>query len=149
MPVECKPASRIQAVEMSFLRGACGVNRMDGESNDEIYERFDVSLKGEGAKCGVVKGVKRNILRWFGHMERIDEGAMTRRVYKSSVDFVGRRGRPQIKWEDRVQEYVKERKVRRVSNLGQARRECKDRSEWRLFCRGHPLGGVPRNRRQT
>ena len=24
--------SRIQAVEMSFLRGACGVNRMDGES---------------------------------------------------------------------------------------------------------------------
>ncbi len=26
--------SKIQAVEMSYLRGGCGVNRMDGESNE-------------------------------------------------------------------------------------------------------------------
>ena len=30
--------SRIQAVEVSFLSNACGVNRMDGESNAEVYE---------------------------------------------------------------------------------------------------------------
>ena len=70
----------MQEVEMSFLRNACGVNRMDGESNDEVYERFDMASRGEGTKCGVVECVKRNTLRWFGHMERMNEGAMTRRV---------------------------------------------------------------------
>ncbi len=29
--------SRIQAVEMSYLRGACGLNRMDSESNERVF----------------------------------------------------------------------------------------------------------------
>ncbi len=32
--------SKIQAVEMSYLRGGCGVNRMDGESNENVYRKF-------------------------------------------------------------------------------------------------------------
>ncbi len=28
---------RIQALEMSYLRGAYGLNRMDGESNESVY----------------------------------------------------------------------------------------------------------------
>ena len=94
--------SRIQAVEMSFLRGACGVGRMDGESNERVYGRFGMSSKGEGMKCGVVELVKRNTLRWFGHIERMDESVMTKRLYKSSIEGVGVRGRPPVKWEDRV-----------------------------------------------
>ena len=140
--------SRIQAVEMSFLRGACGIGRMDGESNERVYGRFGMSSKGEGMKCGVVELVKRNTLRWFGHIERMDESVMTKRLYKSSIEGVGVRGRPPVKWEDRVQEYVRERGVNGMRGLEQARKECKDRNRWRLFCRGHPLEGVPRNRRQ-
>ncbi len=37
-------------------------------------------VKGEGMKCGVVEGVKHNTLRWFGHMERMAESEMTKRV---------------------------------------------------------------------
>ncbi len=29
--------SRIQSVEMSYFRSACGVRRMDGESNESVY----------------------------------------------------------------------------------------------------------------
>ena len=61
--------SRIQAVEMSFLRGACGVGRMDGESNERVYERLGMSSKGEGVKCGVGEWVKCNNLLWFGHTQ--------------------------------------------------------------------------------
>ncbi len=39
---------------------------MDGESNESVYNRSGMSSKGEGMKCGVVEGVKRNTLRWFG-----------------------------------------------------------------------------------
>ncbi len=72
--------SRIQAVEMSYLRSACGIRKMDGESNESVYGRFGMSSKGEGMKWGVVEGVKHNTLRWFGHMERMVENVMTKRV---------------------------------------------------------------------
>ena len=101
--------SRIQAVEMSYLRGACSLSRMDGESNESVYGRFGMSVKGEGMNCGVVEVVKRNTLRWFGHLERMGESEMTRRIYKGGVDAVGVRGRPPVKWEDRLLEYMRER----------------------------------------
>ncbi len=51
--------SRVQAVEMSYLRSACGVSRMDGVNNESMYERFGMSHVGVGKKCGVVEEVKR------------------------------------------------------------------------------------------
>ncbi len=43
---------------MSYLRSACGVNRMDGMSNESVYERFGMCHVGEGNKYGVVEEVK-------------------------------------------------------------------------------------------
>ncbi len=59
--------SRVQAVEMSFLRSACGVSRMDGMSNESVYERFGMCHVGEGKKCGVVEEVKRQTLMVWPH----------------------------------------------------------------------------------
>ncbi len=144
-----KQRSKIQVVEMSYLRSACGVRRVDGESNESVCNRFGMSSKGEGMKCGVVEGVKLNTLRWFGHMKKMAENVVTKRIYMSMVDVVETRGRPPVKWEDRALEYVRERGERRMRRLEHARRDCKDRNKWRLFCRGHPLtGGVLRNRHQ-
>ncbi len=50
--------SRVQAVEVSYLRSACGVSRMDGMSNESVYECFGMCHGGEGKKCGVVEEVK-------------------------------------------------------------------------------------------
>ncbi len=50
--------SRAQAVEMSYLRSACGVSRIDGMSNESDYERVGTCHVGEGKKCGVVEEVK-------------------------------------------------------------------------------------------
>ncbi len=80
---------RIQAAEMSCLRGACGLNRMDGESNESVYGRFGMSVKSEGMNCGVVEVVKHSTLRWFGYLERMGGDEMTKRIYKSGVDAVG------------------------------------------------------------
>ncbi len=43
-------------------------------------------------KCGVVEGVKHNTVRWFGHIKKMAENVMTKRVYMSMVDVVGARG---------------------------------------------------------
>ncbi len=53
----------IQAVEMSYLKGACGVNGMAGESNECVYGRLiGKYVKGGGMKCGAVEVVKRDTL---------------------------------------------------------------------------------------
>ncbi len=56
----------------------------DGKSNESAYEHFGMCHVGEGKKCGVVE-VKRQTFKWFGHMERMEEGKMTRRVYVSEI----------------------------------------------------------------
>ncbi len=58
------------------------------------------------------------------------------------------RGRPPVKWRDRVQEYVRERCEGSLRNPEQARRVCQDRDRWKLFCHGHPLVGAPKIRSQ-
>ncbi len=71
--------SRVQVVEKSYLKSACGVSRMDGMSNEGVYKRFGMCHVDKGKKCGVVE-VKRQTLKWFGHVERMGKGKMTKRV---------------------------------------------------------------------
>ncbi len=40
--------SRLHAVERSYLREACGVNRWDGVSNESVYERCGMRCHGSG-----------------------------------------------------------------------------------------------------
>ncbi len=47
--------SRVHAVEMSYLRGACGVSRWDGLNNESVYERCGMRGHGSGVECGVVE----------------------------------------------------------------------------------------------
>ncbi len=86
--------SRIQAVKMSYLRGGCCLNSMDGERNETVYGKFSISFKSEGMSCGVVEVVKCSNFRGFGHMERMGGDELTKKIHKSGIDAVGVRGRP-------------------------------------------------------
>ena len=44
--------------------------------------------------------IRRNTLRWFGHVERMDSESLTGRVYVSEVDGDRGRGRPRLRWRD-------------------------------------------------
>ncbi len=41
----------MHAVEMSYLKGACGVNRWDGASNVSVYEICGMRGHGSGVGC--------------------------------------------------------------------------------------------------
>ncbi len=56
---------------------------MDGESNENVYRKFGMSSRGEGMSCGVVEMVKLSTLSWYGHLERMDERELTKRIYRS------------------------------------------------------------------
>ncbi len=82
---------------------------------------------GKGKKCGAVEEVKRQTLKWSCHTERMEESKMTRSVYVSEIEGGNVRGRPPVKWRDRVQEYVRERGEGSLRNQEQARGKCQDR----------------------
>jgi len=141
--------SRIQAVEMNYLRGACNISRRDMESNARIYRRFGMESDGVGIRCGVVEWVKRNTLRWFGHVERMQQDELTKRVYVSEIEGAGVRGRPPMRWLNAVEKYIRERDVGRVNGMQNVKRICLDRGSWRSFCRGHPLGESSQSERSV
>ena len=65
--------SRIRDVQMDNLRGLLGIRRMDRVPNARIREL-----------CGVMKGVNEKIdegvLRWFGHVERMENVRIAKAV---------------------------------------------------------------------
>ncbi len=81
------------------------MSRLNGLSNESVYERCGMRGRGSGVQCGVVVWVKRSTLRWFGHIERMGNEEFVKKVYLSSVEGPNRRGRPLARWEDRVKEY--------------------------------------------
>ena len=55
--------------------------------------------------CDEVKWVKRNTLRWFGHIESKE---FVKKVYASEIVSHRRRVRLVVRWKDRMKAYMNE-----------------------------------------
>ncbi len=82
--------SRVRAVEMSYLRGACGVSRWDKLSHESVNERCGMRERESGVECSVVEWVKRSTLRWFGHIEMMGNEEFVKKVYLNNVEGTNR-----------------------------------------------------------
>ena len=82
-----------------------------------------------GVEGELASRVDQRVLRWFGHVERMDDYRMARRVLMAEVSGGRVRGRPRLGWMDGV-------KVA-LGNGGmtvEAARQCaKDRKAWRAL----------------
>ncbi len=87
--------------------------------------------------CGVVEWVKRSTLRWYGHMLRMNECDFTKRVYECTIEGRGVRGRPPVKWINRLEEYWRERERAGGRGMECTERECLNRDTWRQLCLHH------------
>ena len=81
---------------------------------------------------GVGERMDQGVLRWVGHVERMGEERLVRRVYESDVRRARCRGRQRARWLDEVKRALRGR------GLGiQEVKECvQDRSEWHSVCQG-------------
>ena len=76
--------------------------------------------------------IDHDVLRWFGHVERVGDERMAKRAYESDVRGATRRGRPRKCWMDRVKEVL----ARKGLNIQEAKVSVQDRNQWRSICRG-------------
>ena len=56
------------------MRNICGLRRVDRVRNTIIREI-------SGCELSVLQRIERNVLKWFGHVERVEEERLGKRVY--------------------------------------------------------------------
>ncbi len=118
-----RTSSQIQAAEMRVLRMIRGVTRLDRIRNEETRERLGIT--------SVLKIIEKNKLRWYGHVQRMEDTRYARKF----LEWVplGRRpvGRPRKRWMQGVEEAAE----RRGRNLQEITRDedFMDRDLWRRF----------------
>ena len=116
---------RLDVFEMRCLRSMVGVTLMDRVRNEEVRERAGVSVP-------LSARVDRMTLRWFGHMERMEEGRIVKRVMNAEAEGIRDRGRPRFRWMDSVKRAVEVR----GKSVREAREIASSRSDWRTFVDG-------------
>ena len=88
--------------------------------NEEVRRRTQVERQLSGR-------VDQSVLRWFGHVERMEENRMVKRVMEAEVGGRRPRGRPKFGWMDGVRKACRSRSI----TVEQARISALDRREWK------------------
>ena len=72
-----------------------------------------------------------DIMRWFGHVERMKDERMLKKVMNARVNGVGARWRPRLGWMDEVRRALQ---VRGMDVL-EVEEHARDRNDWRVIVR--------------
>jgi hypothetical protein len=73
----------------------------------------------------IVRFIKAHIIQWVGHVERMDEMAMPRRVLKGKLYAKRRTGRPRIRWTDDVTYDLRKMGTRGWTEKARNRDQCR------------------------
>ncbi|GJT88940.1 hypothetical protein Tco_1070657 [Tanacetum coccineum] len=83
-----------------MLRWACGKTMLDMIPNGVFRTVLEVET--------IISKMREGRLKWFGHVRRKPQQALVRRVKALIVNGKRRRGRPKLRWEDRLKLDMKE-----------------------------------------
>src|SRR5678815_3865859 len=73
-----KYRSKVQCVQIDNLRGVLGVRRIDKVRNELIREWC-------GVKKGVNERINESMLRWFGHVARMNDSRLVKLMYSGCL----------------------------------------------------------------
>ena len=86
---------RFNMFEMKCFRSMVGVTKWDRITNEEIR-------RSEWIEETLAEKVDRRVMRWFGHVQKIDVGRWQRKVQTAKVEGQQGKGRPRFSWLDGV-----------------------------------------------
>ena len=113
---------KLNVFEMKCLRSMTGVSQLDRVRNEVVRART-------GVRRELAARVDMNVLRWFGHVERMDNERLLKEVMNAKVDGRSARGRPRFGWIDGVKRALNDRRM----DVREASERARDRNEWRMI----------------
>ena len=122
--------------------GSCRVENGEmGAGSDKKLQDKKQIVRGT-AKIAKLRDKLRNArLRWYGHVERREEGYMGKRMVEMAVPGRRKKGRPRRRWMDLAREDME--------RVGAKEGDEVDRNKWKILsnCDDHELGEAERRRR--
>ena len=95
---------KLNVFEMECLRSMTGISRLDRARNKVVRVRT-------GVRRELAARVDVNVLRWFGHVERMDNERLLKKVMNAKVNGRSAGGRPRFGWMDGVKRALNDRRL--------------------------------------
>jgi hypothetical protein len=111
----------LRVFERKVVRRVYGPVREDERWRIRSNRELEDILRGED----IVKFVKSQRLAWLGHVERMDEERMSRKLLHGKMEGRRRRGRPRKMWLQDLEEDM------RVMQVGRWWEKVQSEEEWR------------------
>ena len=80
---------KVNVLQMKCLRSLVGVSQMDRVRTEEVSRRAEIERE-------LASRADQRVLRWCGHVERMDEYRVARRVLIAEVSEGRVRGKPRL-----------------------------------------------------
>lgn len=111
--------NKLNSMEMRFLRKIQGKTRRDRIRNEVFREQLKI--------IPIQTTIEQSQIRWLGHIQRMGNERMVKRIYEAREVSKRKRGRPRNTWKEEVRSALEARGLtwNEVPNLAQ------DRKEWR------------------
>ena len=120
-----KEEQAVHIFERKIFRRICGAKYEDGEWKSRRNRELEELNKGEN----IVKLIKGQRISLLGHLERMEEDRMTKKIFTEELEGTRRRGRPRKGWREEVE------RDRQVLGVRRWREVVIDREKWRGIVR--------------
>jgi len=115
---------KLMVFEWKVLRRNFGPTKeRDGTWRIKTNDAFDELIRHKNT----INHIKAQRLSWFGHLHRMSEDRMVKRVYKWKPMLKRPLGRPKDRWEDDIINNMKKLKIKNWTSCIQ------DRHKWKLY----------------
>jgi hypothetical protein len=111
--------------ETKIFRRIYGPKYENGERKSRKNRELEEMNEGEN----IIKWIKGQRISWLGHLERIEEDRMTKKILPQELEGTRRRGKPRKRRKEEVERDLQVLGVRRWREL------VTDRKKWRDIVR--------------
>ena len=108
--------------ERKIFRRIYGPKYEEGEWKSRTNRELEEMSKGEN----IVKCIKWQRISWLGHLERMEEDRMPKKIFTQELEGTRQRERPRKGWKEEAERDLQVLGVRRWTELVADRNEWKD-----------------------
>jgi hypothetical protein len=94
--------------------------------NGEWKSRTNRELEEMSKGINIVKWIKGQKISWLGHLERMEEDRMPKKIFTQELEGTGRRGRPRKGWKEEVERDLQVLRARRWKEMTKKKKKWKD-----------------------